>query len=134
MMDTIVGHHLLLDFYGVKHLDDRELIEQALLTAAKACNATVLNCHLHSFGKGLGVTGVLLLAESHISIHSWPETQYAAIDIFMCGNCNPHYAIQPLIEILKPSSHRVQLCERGNKRPDEKNIIPDTVKQSKNVC
>jgi S-adenosylmethionine decarboxylase len=69
-------------------LDDAELVRAALAGAAAAAGAHLLDVHLHSFGPGQGVTGVALLAESHISIHTWPEHGYAAIDIFMCGRRN----------------------------------------------
>jgi S-adenosylmethionine decarboxylase len=65
--------------------------------AAGACGATVLEIKLHSFGRDAGITGVAILAESHISVHTWPETGYVAIDVFMCGRCDPHKAV-PVLE------------------------------------
>lgn len=79
------GRHLLADLHGCTGLDDAPLIERALRAGATAAGATILDVRLHAFGPGQGVTGVALLAESHISIHSWPENGYAAVDIFMCG-------------------------------------------------
>jgi S-adenosylmethionine decarboxylase len=90
------GRHLLADLFGCSGLDDAALIEGALRDAAAAAGATVLDVRLHAFGPGAGVTGVALLAESHISIHSWPERGYAAIDIFLCGrrhDCDAALAI-----------------------------------------
>lgn len=78
------GTHILLDFWGAQRLDDASFIDGAMREAALACGATVLDTRLHQFGTGGGVTGVALLAESHISIHTWPETGYAALDIFLC--------------------------------------------------
>jgi S-adenosylmethionine decarboxylase len=83
--DAYDGRHLIAELYGCAGLDDAGLIECALIDAAAAVRATVLEVRLHSFGAGHGVTGVALLAESHISIHTWPERDYAAIDIFLCG-------------------------------------------------
>lgn len=107
------GLHLLLDFWGASHLDDITHIKLALEKAAAACNATVLAIHLHSFGDNAGVTGVAILAESHISIHSWPEIGYVALDVFMCGNSNPHLAIPVLLEYFKPEKTHISETVRG---------------------
>jgi S-adenosylmethionine decarboxylase len=64
-----------------------------LRAAALAAGARILHGHFHTFGAGGGVTGVLLLAESHISIHTWPEERFAAVDIFMCGAARPELAL-----------------------------------------
>ena len=79
------GTHLLLDLWGASNLTDPELIDRALRDAAEAAGATILHSHFHHFGPDGGVSGVLVLAESHISIHTWPERDFAAVDIFMCG-------------------------------------------------
>ena len=73
----------------------------------------MLGTHIHDFGEGMGVTGVVILAESHISIHSWPEHDYAAIDIFMCGEADPQIALNSLQVLLHPSSTRIQVLPRG---------------------
>lgn len=64
-----------------------------IVWAATESGATVLKVDTHNFGEGYGVTGVVLLAESHISIHTWPEYGYAAIDVFVCGRANPEVAV-----------------------------------------
>lgn len=79
------GRHLLADLHGCVGLDDIALIEDALRAAVIAAGATLIEIRLHSFGPGQGITGMALLAESHISIHSWPEHGYAALDFFLCG-------------------------------------------------
>lgn len=77
--------HLIADLHGCTGLDDLHLIERTLREAAAAAGATVLETRLHHFGAGLGVTGFAVLAESHISIHTWPESGVAAVDLFVCG-------------------------------------------------
>jgi len=79
------GTHLLADLFGCTGLDDIGRVEAALRGAVAASGATLMELRLHGFGAGQGVTGFALLAESHISIHTWPERDYAAVDIFLCG-------------------------------------------------
>ena len=67
------GIHLLLEFWGAKHLDDLRSIEAALRHAAEQAGATIIDVRMHEFSSSGGVTGVAMLAESHISIHTWPE-------------------------------------------------------------
>lgn len=107
------GKHLLLDLYQASHLNDKRVIEKALLEAAQACNAKVLQKNFHIFGEEQGITGMLLLAESHISIHTWPESHFAAVDIFMCGNCNPALAIAPIKKYLCPKRVDLREFDRG---------------------
>ncbi len=83
--DPSTSLHLIADIAAAHGLDDLALIESVLREAATAARVTVLDVRLHHFGPGAGVTGVAILAESHISIHSWPEQGVAAIDIFVCG-------------------------------------------------
>lgn len=109
------GKHLLIDFYEAHHLTDIGAIENALKNAADICKATVIKIELHSFGKNSGVTGVALLAESHISIHTWPETRFAAIDIFMCGDCQPELAIEPLKRFFNPQDVELSVTNRGTR-------------------
>jgi len=106
--------HLIADLRGCSGLDDAGLIESVLRNAAAAAGATVLDVRLHGFGERQGVTGVALLAESHISIHSWPEEDFAAVDIFVCGSrCNPEAALAVVVEGLQAQSRQVELVRRG---------------------
>ncbi len=107
------GKHVLLDFSGAIHLTDVAHIERALRKAAAACSATVLEIKLHSFGEGGGVTGVALLAESHISIHTWPEINFIALDVFVCGSCDASLAIEPLKEMFQPTQANIREVVRG---------------------
>ncbi len=107
------GTHLLIDLWGAERLDDIELVEQALRRSAIEGGATILHCHLHHFQPNGGVSGVLVLAESHISIHSWPERGYAALDVFMCGDCDPYKAVPILKEAFSPDFVTVSESKRG---------------------
>jgi S-adenosylmethionine decarboxylase len=109
------GLHLLLECDGVAAaaLASPARLEAALRAAADAAGAHVLFGHFHHFGEHQGVTGVLLLQESHLSIHSWPEFGYAAIDIFMCGDARPQAAADSLLQSLQPAAHRLQSVARG---------------------
>ena len=104
------GRHLLLDMWGAKHLGDEVVIERAMRQAAIASGATTLHVHLKKFGEEGGGSGVLVLAESHISIHTWPERGYAAFDVFTCGNCDPYQAVKVLRSAFTPN--HVQLAEQ----------------------
>ncbi|MGO4381168.1 adenosylmethionine decarboxylase [Pseudoduganella sp. RAF53_2] len=108
------GVHLLADMSGIaaELLTDCSKIEQLLRDAATAAGAHVLHSHFHGFGEGQGVTGVVLLAESHISIHTWPETGFAAADIFMCGRTDPQRALSLLREALHPSGCAITTIRR----------------------
>lgn len=77
--------HLIADLSQATGLSDVVLVEATLRQAALAAGAKVLSVHVHAFGETMGVTGIALLAESHISIHTWPETGEAAVDLFVCG-------------------------------------------------
>ena len=90
---TYAGSHLIIDLWEAEGLSDRDRIETALIDAVKAAGATLLHIHLHTFSEGGGISGVAVLAESHISVHTWPEKGYAAFDVFMCGDAEPRKAL-----------------------------------------
>ena len=110
---TYAGAHLLVDNWGATRLNDPALMEQALREAAESAGATVLHVHVHEFGGGGGVSGVAVLAESHISVHTWPELDYAAFDVFMCGNCSPDRAEQVLKRYFSPERSDISEQKRG---------------------
>lgn len=116
---AFVGRHILADLHGVPSsaLTNPHAIEALLLRAARAAGATPIFSRFHHFGEGQGVTGVVLLQESHISIHTWPEHGFAAVDVFMCGACNPQLAVDIIAEVLAPASVGIRDELRGPVAP-----------------
>lgn len=108
------GTHLIIDLWGCEGIDDIDRIDTAMRDCVEAAGATLLHIHLHHFTPNSGVSGVAVLAESHISIHSWPECGYAALDVFMCGDAEPHKAIDVLKRAFKPSEVAVTEHLRGS--------------------
>ena len=110
---TFAGTHLILDLFGAEGLDDPEHIETVLVAAARKAGATVLSADFHHFQPNGGVSGVLVLAESHISIHTWPERRFAALDVFMCGDCKPIDTVGALKEAFRPERVGLSEIRRG---------------------
>ena len=107
--------HLLLELYrcDCEKLNDESFLRCTLNKAAKLAKATVLNLISNKF-EPQGVTAIGLLAESHISIHTWPESNYSAVDIFTCGqNMMPELASQYLIQSLMAEEHSLRVIERN---------------------
>ena len=107
--------HLLLELYQCDYekLNDESFLRCSLNRAAKFAKATVLNLISYKF-EPQGVTAIAVLAESHISIHTWPESNYSAIDIFTCGqNMEPELASQYLIDALKAEEHSLRVISRN---------------------
>lgn len=106
------GIHLILDFWEAKNLDSIKTIKKALTEAVKAARATLLKIDLHKFSPQ-GVSGVAVVAESHISIHTWPEKKYAALDIFMCGKSDPYKSVDVLKKYFQPRRVKITEIKRG---------------------
>ena len=107
--------HLLLELYRCdsEKLNDESFLRCVLNRASKLANATVLNLISNKF-EPQGVTAIALLAESQISMHTWPESNYSAVDIFTCGqNMMPELASQYLIESLMAEEHSLRVIERN---------------------
>ncbi len=109
---VFAGTHLLVDIRNATNLDDPEAIKDVLEKAALDAGATILHSHMHKFAPQ-GVSGVVVLSESHISIHTWPERDYAAIDIFMCGDCDPYNAIPRIKKFFETDTIVVSEHRRG---------------------
>ncbi len=106
------GTHLIIEVIRGEGLDDEARIRQAFRDCVEACGATLLHIHTHKFSPQ-GVSGVAVLAESHISVHTWPEIGYGAFDVFMCGDAEPRRAIDVLAAAFCPLEIRVRELRRG---------------------
>ena len=107
------GSHLIIDLWNTSFDNRINTLKKIIKKAVLIANATMLHIHLHRFGKEEGISGVAILAESHISVHTWPERDYIAFDIFMCGDTNPKEAAQFLIDTLKPKKNKITSLRRG---------------------
>jgi len=110
-----LGRHLLAEFYecNANILNNVQLIENAMVEAALACGATVVTRNFHHFSP-FGVSGVVVIAESHLAIHTWPEYGYAAVDLFTCGeSCDPKVACEYLQEKLGARAVYTSALKRG---------------------
>ena len=129
--DKVLGYqskHLLLELYKCdsEKINDEPFLRCTLNRAAKLAKATVLNLISNKF-EPQGVTAIALLAESHISIHTWPESNYSAVDIFTCGqNMLPELASKYLIDTLSAEEHYLRIIERnppGTVRKDMRTVF-----------
>ena len=110
-----LGRHLIVEVWGVdaELLDDEARLRRMLVEAAKRAGGKIMGVLFHKF-EPQGVTGVVAIAESHISIHTWPEYGYAAIDIFTCGShVDPWKAFEYSLKELKPKNVNVFEIKRG---------------------
>jgi S-adenosylmethionine decarboxylase len=110
-----LGRHILVELYDCdkEALNDLELIRDVMVKAAIDCGAVVLGESFHRFSPQ-GVSGVVVIAESHLSIHTWPEFGYAAVDVFTCGTTvNPEIAAEVLIDKLGSKNHSLMEIPRG---------------------
>lgn len=107
-----LGRHAILDVSGAAGPLQEAEVTSLFADMAKACDATLLRIEMHKFGDGCGMTAIAILAQSHISLHEWPEYGFVAFDIFVCGSANP----EPAVGIIKsrfPGSHvETQIIDR----------------------
>lgn len=109
------GRHVVLDLYGVDPdiLGDEEVLATIIRASCVEAGATVLSSHFHHFGEGYGVTGVVILAESHASVHTWPEHGLATLDVYMCGECDPQVATDSIKSRIPHAESYEDLLFRG---------------------
>jgi len=114
MAVTTQGRHLILEFYGCNAtlLRDQPVIEALMERAALATGAAVVGKVFHVNDVG-GVCGVVVISESHLSIHTWPEREYAAVDFYTCGTCDPEKAVDVVKEGLEAQTVEVLRLTRG---------------------
>lgn len=109
---VFAGTHLIIEVMDGFGLDDEARIQRAFKDCVQACGATLLHIHTHKFSPQ-GVSGVAVLAESHISVHTWPEIGYGAFDVFMCGDATPWKAVEVLKRAFRTEDVRVKELLRG---------------------
>ena len=107
------GIHLLVELWNPLNTTSISKVTQIFQDAVEACEATLLTLELHEFSPYGGISGVGILKESHISIHSWPEYNYAALDIFVCGTVNPYKAIPVIRKGFEPEKIQITEVKRG---------------------
>ena len=109
-----LGRHLLADFYdcGTDALNDPARIERLMNEAARLSGATVVQSLFHAFSPH-GVSGVVVVEESHLAVHTWPEYRYAAVDYFSCGDVDCDAAVRYLAERLLPARVETKVAPRG---------------------
>lgn len=122
---VFAGTHLIFDFWGASQLDNLHLMESALRESVEVAGATLLHIHLHHFTPNGGISGVAVLAESHISVHTWPERGYAAFDVFMCGDAEPEKTIPVLKKAFHPD--QVNMTEHLRGMLDEDIAVEENV-------
>ena len=109
-----IGRHLIAEYYrcDASVIDDLDAIREALIAAAEIIGATVMGHTFHRYNPH-GVSGTVVIAESHLSVHTWPESSYVAVDIYTCGGLDPNPGFDLLAERLGAESARVQEILRG---------------------
>ena len=107
------GTHLLIDCWKASRLDEIDYMKEILQRCVLVSNATLLHLHCHQFSKSGGLSGVAVLAESHISVHTWPERGFAAFDVFMCGTAQPMKVIDVIQNAFNPTELKVKKILRG---------------------
>lgn len=107
-----VGSHLIIDFFDAECPSDEQMVKLIIATAIKEIGATLIKIDSHKF-QPHGITCVALLAESHMSVHTWPERKYVALDIFTCGIQDPKAALPSLRKAFKPKREEVRELHRG---------------------
>lgn len=113
-----LGQHLIIEVHKGVGLDDEARIQRAFRDCVTSCGATLLHIYTHRF-QPHGVSGVAVLAESHISVHTWPELGYGAFDVFMCGQTDPWQAVDVLKAAFDTNDVDVTVLHRGPNVPSQ---------------
>lgn len=115
-MKKALGHHWLIEYYTdhATKLSDPDFLEAAMCEAANVMQATIVTSTFHHFSP-LGVSGVVVIQESHLTIHTWPEYRYAAVDVFTCGDIDIQAGVLFLKKQLEAGEMEIIKKERGTK-------------------
>jgi S-adenosylmethionine decarboxylase len=121
------GRHLLVEYRGCNQalLDDQEALERLMIRAALSAGATIVTSSFHTFAPQ-GVSGVVVIQESHLSIHTWPEVGYASADFYTCGDCRPELAHEALAQGLGSTDYEVIRVNRGLEAERSMNVVRHT--------
>lgn len=113
--DKKLGNHIILDFYGCKSklIGDPKKIEKVMIEAAKKAKATIVTYDFHRF-EPWGISGAVIIQESHLTIHTWPEHKYAALDLYTCGDIDSKKAFDYLKQQFKPVKVEIKEIDRGS--------------------
>ncbi len=128
------GTELIIDLFGARKLDDVKHIERTLKRCVEVAGATLLHIHLHKLSPHGGITGVAVLAEAHISIHTWPGADHAALDLFMVGDAKPYQAIEVLRQAFRPTEMTVREHQRGRQPVETRWTMPETKVAARRVA
>lgn len=115
MQGNALGRHVLAELFGCRSelLNDREVIRNIMLTAAKKAGADVVGDFFHQFSPH-GISGVVVISESHLAIHTWPEHGYAAVDVFTCGDTvDPWVACRYMVDNFQATNMTANEVRRG---------------------
>lgn len=122
---NVLGRHILAEYYGcdLDILNDLELLENYMREAVIESGATIIDSIFHQFNPH-GISGVIVIAESHMALHTWPEYGYAAVDFFTCGDrVNPFKAFDYMNKIMKPKKYSSKELMRGLIEPETNKLL-----------
>ena len=124
MPEGLTGRHLLIEIIGSSLLNDKQLVEQFFRKLAHLYNLEVLALRVHQF-EPYGLSGLLVMPESHVAIHTWPEYEYAALDIFMGSHFDPRESVALITDCFQAREAKLVELERGLQRRDGTLVHPE---------
>ncbi len=121
--EEAVARHLLVEIIGSKLLNDAERVEGFFRDLAATYRREVLALHVYHF-EPYGLSGLLIMPESHVAIHTWPEYGYAALDIFLSASCDPRISVPLIKQYFEPQDVKIVELERGVGKPNGTLVRP----------